>query len=138
MRPTFFDELVRFRTARMWQHSIEQTPDLETIEVEFLALLQRYILDLRYRLGFVEPYSDDLHRLAELKTIARGLGPLYQSFAEYAEAAGCIPSAAQSLLDWLNSVSLDLAYRITHIEEAHPEMQRKFRVERAQYASSLN
>ncbi len=132
---TFFSEIVRFRNARMWQRELKAEADPK--DDDFREVLARYVLELRYRLGVVEPYADELHRLSELKRISRGLGPIYDGLAQYADEFPILPPAAQQLLDFLNCTAMDLAYKIHAIEELHSDRAEEFRIGRERFALTL-
>lgn len=136
--PTILHDLRCLRDAITLQKLIKQEQDDSPDEYELglMDILAGYIQDLRYRLGFAEPYRDSIHRLSTLKDILRQMNPIFDKMTELANGQP-LQGEAFGLNKFLWQIALDFSRVIRAIEEQHPEMKWFFDADRAYYAKSL-
>jgi hypothetical protein len=115
---------------------MEQHGTAEDEDTRLLSILRGYIQELRFRAGLVEPYLDDLDRLATLKDILRQMNPIFDRMAELADGEP-LQGAAFGLHKFLWQISIDFSWVIRAIESQHQEMKWFFDADRAYYAKSL-
>ena len=106
---------IKFSQARAWQREILiENSDEEDRNI--IGIMDRYVNELRFRLHFNDPYMDDFHRVSQLRRILHDLGPIYDGFAERAANVNVLPDAAQSFLDSINRMSLDVFTTMKRVE----------------------
>jgi hypothetical protein len=135
METTYLQNLKSMRDAITLQTFIEQEQDHDEFDRMLFSALHGYIQELRYRLGLVKPYSDDLNRLAIVKDVMRGMDPIFDRMTELADGES-LPPAAFGLWTFLWQIALDLASVIRAIEAEHPELESLFQTDREYYAKS--
>ncbi len=136
METTYQDQMNRLQNAVILRRLI----DKERIEAgeqtsNLLFPLDGYIMDLKYRLGMIDIYLDELQRIAVVKDVMRSLDPV---FDEMTERAGDEPldRAAMNLWQYLVGITLDLGSVINTLERRHPEHATFFKEEREWYAET--
>ena len=130
-------ELNRFRAALQWRDLLlpnELSEDAEQIDKELLAVLDNYADELAFRLGKVQPYFSDLHRLGMLKDqVSRRIDPIMNAMAEFADGKMLAPEP-KALCQFLWDIALDVSWVIRAIEAQHPELTEFFEHDRQSYA----
>jgi hypothetical protein len=130
--PTYIHNMKSMRDALTLRKFIEQEQDEDECDRRLSAILDGYVQDLRYRLGLVDPYLDDLHRLSLVKETVRAMDPIFDRMTEMA-GDDPLPPAALGLWKFLWNIALDLAWVIRYIEEQHEDLKEFFKPEREMY-----
>jgi hypothetical protein len=120
------------RDALTLRKLIEQEQCEDEFDRRLIAILDGYLQDLRYRLGLVDPYLNDLHRLSLVKETVRQIDPVFDRMTEVTGDSP-LPPAALGLWKYLWSVALDLAKVIRYVEEQHEDLKGFFKEEREMY-----
>jgi hypothetical protein len=120
------------RDALTLRKFIEQEQDEDEFDRRLIAILDGYIQDLRYRLGLVDPYLNDLHRLSLVKETVRTMDPVFDRMTEMA-GDDPLPPLALGLWKYLWNIALDLARVIRYVEGQHEHLKEFFRAEREMY-----
>jgi hypothetical protein len=136
--PTYLNNLKCFQDASKLRELLVQEQDepADENDTRLLAILAGYIQELRYRIGLVGPYLDDLDRLATLKEVLRQMNPIFDRMAELADGAP-LQGAAFGLHKFLWQIAMDFSMVIRAIEEQHPDLKWFFEADREYYAKSL-
>jgi hypothetical protein len=135
--PTYLHNLKSMRDALTLRKFIEQEQDEDEFDRRLIAILDGYIQDLRYRLGLVDCYLDDLHRLSLVKETVRAMDPVFDRMTEMAGDDLLLP-APLGLWKFLWNIALDLAWVIRYVEGQHEEFREFFALDREWYAESRN
>jgi hypothetical protein len=136
--PTYLYNLKCLQDAAKLRELLVQEQDepADENDTRLLVILAGYVQELRYRVGLVEPYLDDLDRLATLKDILRQMNPIFDRMAKLADGEP-LQGAAFGLHKFLWQIAMDFSGVIRGIEGQHPDFKWFFDADREYYAKSL-
>jgi hypothetical protein len=132
---SYAKQLELYQSARSWQALVLQETEIDSWDELLIRVFGEFIMDLRYRFGFADPYIDDIHRVAWLKEISHQIDPVLDRMAELADGKP-LEGVPKKLCMFLAEITVDLGWVIRSIEDKHPELAEFFATDRRLYAAS--
>jgi hypothetical protein len=134
MATTYYLDLHRISDAKQWLKIVEEETELCAEDQLLKYIFRGYVEELRFRLGLVQPYSDEINRISTLKRIVRSMDPVFDAITERSEELAGIPDVVRAVTNYLTDISLDLGWVINVLERRHLELADFFTSERKLYA----